>query len=116
MTEHAIQSEIFRAIGSRADVRLFRNNTAGAWAGEVIGRTPHSITLLNPYPIHAGLFKGSADLIGIVAPTGRFLSLEIKSATGRPRPEQIVWRDNILRFGGIAGIVRSVDEALVLLP
>lgn len=115
MSESTIQAEIFRAIGSRPDCRIWRNNVGQAWTGEFIARHPNGSVLLgHARPLHSGLFKGSADLIGI-GPTGRFLSLEIKSASGRPTVEQILWRDAILRAGGIAGIVRSVAEAEALL-
>ena len=116
-SESQLQAEIFRALGSRPGVRLFRNNTAGAWGGIIISRTPDSITLRNPFPIHAGLFNGSADIIGWATRHGRaiFTSIEVKSPTGAIRPEQITWRDNVLKAGGIAGIVRSVEEAEGLL-
>lgn len=124
--EHAIQSEIFRAIGSRADVRIFRNNTGIAWAGDVkLKFADGSIILANARPFHGGLFKGSADLIGWTSrvvteadlgkPSGRFVSLEVKTETGRPTPEQHAWLDAVLRAGGIAGIVRSVQEAQELI-
>jgi hypothetical protein len=52
-----------------------------------------------------------ADLLGIWAPSGRLLSVEVKSPTGRVRPEQERWAEMVARFGGVAGIVRSVEEA-----
>lgn len=65
-------------------------------------------------PIRFGLCVGSSDLIGI-APDGRFLAVEIKTKTGRVRPEQQQFIDAIRRKGGIAGIARSVEDALALL-
>ena len=121
MTEHLIQSAILLRLGSRPDVRLFRNNSAGAWGGEVICRTPTTITIANPYPIHAGLFKGSADLIGWrvryfnAIPFAQFLSCEVKKPGGQVRPEQLLWEAAVKKAGGIAGIVRSVEEAEGLL-
>jgi hypothetical protein len=44
-----------------------------------------------------------------------FTSVEVKTATGRLRPEQRVWLDAVQSAGGIAGVVRSVDDATALL-
>jgi hypothetical protein len=44
-----------------------------------------------------------------------FTSVEVKTATGRLRPEQRVWLDAVQSAGGIAGVVRSVDDARALL-
>ena len=69
-----------------------------------------------------GLCKGSADLIGYRTITitpdmvgqqvAAFLSIEVKTPTGRIRPEQQAWLDTIQAAGGIAGVARSVEDAL----
>lgn len=113
MKESELQAMVFRELTKDPRVRIFRNNTALGFAGRIIDRSSSTITLLNPYPIHAGLFTGSGDAIGWVTCNGVavFTSLEFKSPTGRASPAQITWRDAVIRAGGIAGIVRSVDEA-----
>lgn len=114
MTESNLQAQILRALTADPTVRLFRNNTGQAWVGELLARHPNgSILLAHARPLHAGLHVGSGDLIGWHR--GRFLSVEVKTPDGRPTVEQLTWRDNVLRAGGIAGIVRGVDEALALL-
>ena len=100
MTESQIQSAIHRAIGSRPDCRLFRNHT-----GKVQDKSGRWHTF--------GLATGSADLIGWCR--GRFLSIEVKSATGRIRPEQQAWMEAVNAHGGIAFVARSVEEANELL-
>lgn len=65
-------------------------------------------------PIRFGLCVGSSDLIGI-APDGRFLAVEVKTKTGRVRPEQQRFIDAVIAKGGIAGVARSPSEALDLL-
>lgn len=62
-------------------------------------------------PIKFGLCKGSSDLIGLT-PSGQFLAVEVKTATGRVRPEQTAFIDAVRKNGGRAGIARSVDDAL----
>ena len=110
-SEQQIQQHI-RLACSTGDTRLFRNNTG---------------TLKDQHgrPVQFGLCKGSADLIGwkrvTVTPdmvgqqVAVFLSIEVKTPTGRIRPEQQQWLDAVQAAGGIAGVARSVDEALDLL-
>jgi len=108
MTESQIQTDILRAINSRSDARVFRNHVGkvcdhqGRW---------HSF----------GLAPGSADLIGwrqvVIQPEhvgtviAQFVSLEVKSATGRPSKQQQTWECIVNQHGGCARIVRSVEDA-----
>jgi hypothetical protein len=111
VTEQQIQQQI-RLACSRGPVRLFRNNTGTL-------RDQHG------RPVQFGLAKGSADLIGWSTRTitpdmvgqqvAVFTSVEVKTATGRLRPEQRVWLDAVQSACGIAGVVRSVDDANALL-
>jgi hypothetical protein len=50
-----------------------------------------------------------------LTPEGRFLAVEVKTRTGRPTKEQLTFIDAINKQGGIAGIARSVEDALLLL-
>lgn len=121
MTERDIQSRIMLAVSKLPGVSIFRNNVAGAWAGCVVSRSPHQIVLADPYPIHAGLFKGSADLIGwrtrLIHGTriAQFLSIEVKTPRGHLRPEQFTWLYNVADAGGIALECRSAEEAVAAL-
>lgn len=42
----------------------------------------------------------------------RFVSLEVKTETGKTTQEQDLWLALVRAFGGFACVVRSVDEAL----
>lgn len=107
MTEQQIQQHI-RLACSRGPVRLHRNNTGTLYDRQ--GR-----------PVTFGLAVGSADLIGWTTRTitpdmvgqrvAVFTSIEVKSATGRLRPEQQQWLDAVQAAGGIAGVARSVEDA-----
>lgn len=89
--------------------RLFRNVTAMAWAGKTVNRTPRSVTIADPYPIHAGLCVGSSDLIGFTD-TGRFVAVEVKTAKGITTKEQQAFLQTVIRAGGIGIVARSVDD------
>ncbi len=111
MTEQQIQQEI-RIACSNGDTRLFRNNTG-------------TLKDANGRPVQFGLCKGSADLIGwkrvtitpemVGTQVALFLSIEVKTATGRLRTEQQQWLDAVQAAGGIAGVARSVSDAERLL-
>lgn len=99
MNERDTQDAIRLAVGGLSDVRLWRNN---------VGAHKDARGILVRY----GLSVGSSDLIGILAPSGRLLSLEVKTAKGRTTEEQETWLGIVRRFGGFACVVRSADEAL----
>lgn len=54
---------------------------------------------------------GMADIIGIY-PGGRFLAVETKSPKGRLRPTQEVWLQRVRDAGGVALVVRSLEELI----
>lgn len=101
-SERDILTAIRIALGDDPDVVLWRNNV-----GQATASTGHTVRY--------GLAVGSGDLIGMVRAgpwqPARFLSLEVKTATGRVRPEQQRWRDLVIARGGVAAVVRSVEDA-----
>ena len=103
MNETELVQRIRLAIGQDPDVVAWRNST-GVLAAD-FGAKGHR-------RVRYGLCEGSADLICIVAPYGRFVALEVKSATGKIRNEQIVFGNLVERMGGIWRVVRSVEDAL----
>lgn len=102
MKETLIQQEIRAALNQRSECRLFRNNT-GQLRNEAGGY------------VRFGLAVGSADLVGVLKPWGRFFALEIKTPSGRLTVQQKEWARTIRDFGGFVACVRSVDEALAAL-
>lgn len=104
-SERDILAAIRLALGKDPRVVLWRNSTGQAqhWNG----RTATTLRY--------GLAVGSADLVGLVAPSGRFLALEVKAPGGRATAEQEGWLALVRRMGGHACIVRSVDDALAAL-
>ena len=107
-SEQSIQQHI-RIACSTGATRLFRNNTG-------------TLRDANGRPVQFGLAKGSADLIGWTTRTitadmvgqrvAVFTSIEVKTPTGRVSPEQRQWLEAVQTAGGIAGVARSVEDAL----
>ena len=122
------ESDLLREIllhETLGDSRLFRQNVAQAWVGKVAHRTSTTITLLHPRPLHAGLCKGSSDLIGWtsieVTPEmfgeslAVFTAIEGKFGRRAATPEQARFIEAVKRAGGRAGVARSLDEARQIL-
>ena len=110
---------------SKAGCLVWRVETAGAWVGKVIHKDNQTVTLANARMIQAGLCRGGSDIIGI-RPTvitqemvgqtvGVFLADEVKTPTGRPTKEQLRFIEAVNKAGGIAGVARSVSDALELI-
>ena len=108
--ETTLQQQIRLALGTQSDAKLFRNQV-GSLPDPRTGRL-----------VTFGLARGSADLIGwrsiVVTPdmVGRriavFTSIEVKTPTGRVRPEQQAWLGVVRGAGGVGGVARSVTDAL----
>ena len=111
--ETTLQQQIRLALGTRSDLRLFRNQ---------VGQLPDPRT---GRFVQFGLARGSADLIGwriititpgmVGSQVAVFTSIEVKTATGRVRPEQHAWMAAVSGSGGIAVIARSIQDANDLL-
>lgn len=119
MKETNIVRDILLSIPRTA--RLFRNNVGTGWVGRIVHQTPQRITLDFPRPLHAGLCAGSSDLIGwqtiTITPemVGKqiavFTAIEVKTATGKPTPEQLNFIEIVRKSGGIAGISTDPESA-----
>jgi len=64
--------------------------------------------------VRANTQRGMSDIMGVLR-DGRTLAIEVKSRTGRMRPGQEEFLATIRRAGGVAGVCRSVDDAVRLL-
>ena len=101
MTETLILQQIREALGSRPDVRIWRNNSGAL--KDFTGRL-----------IHFGVAApGGSDLIGWVKVDGRaiFLAIEVKVKTGRVTQAQVDFINFVRQHGGRAGIARTVQDA-----
>lgn len=108
MSEKLLQSQIMRELGSRPDVRIFRNQVG-------------TYRLEDGRVITSGLCKGSADLVGWQTVTitqdmvgqqvAVFLSVEIKGPKTRVTPEQQNWATFVKKCGGKSVVARSLQDA-----
>jgi hypothetical protein len=100
------QAEIRLAVGKMPDVVLWRN---ALFSGQVADQNGLRY-------VKAGLVDGSADLVGLMAPTGRFICLEVKRPKGgRKGEEQLLFGALVRKMGGFYAFVRSVEEAVAAL-
>lgn len=119
---------------SKAGARVFRQNVGQGWVGKSYRHTgaPRSTTLNDgdvvirqARPLHAGLCEGSSDVIGwrplpitqdmVGGVVAQFIAVEDKSETDRATREQGAFLAAVKAAGGIAGVARSVEDALTLL-
>ncbi len=96
-SEHVIQHEIMAALGCRPDLRIWRQNTGALKVDDRF--------------IRFGL-RGSSDILGIIAPTGRLLAIEVKAARGVLTDYQRAFGAMVEKFGGLYVVARSSTEAV----
>ncbi len=56
--------------------------------------------------------KGLPDITAMEPKTGRYVGIEVKAEGDSLRPDQIKWRNRILRAGGIFIEARSLDDVI----
>lgn len=112
MSESAILASIRNALNRLRNARLFRNN-----CGTLQDKNGRYVRYGIPGP-------GGSDLIGWITVTvtpdmvgqrkAIFAAVEVKAWNGRVTDEQRNFIHVVQRAGGIAGVVRSVEEAEAL--
>lgn len=96
-TESLIQSQI-RVGLSKAGHTVFRVN---------VGK----VKMQNGRWFETGVPKGFPDLFGF-RPDGRIFFIEVKNETGKLRPEQEKFIEQMRKRGALAGVARSVEDAM----
>lgn len=97
-SEHRIQQEIEVAL-SKKGCRVFRTN---------VGK----VKTIDGRWFNTGLPKGHPDLYGFRCSDGKIFYVEVKSATGKPRKEQVQFHQMLMKWNIPHGIARSVEDAL----
>lgn len=119
MSERRIQSEILLALAENG-LSGWRQNVGTGWAGDVQKLTDGSVLIRNPRPLHAGLCKGSSDIIGlrpvVVTPDmvgqtiAQFAAIEVKQPGSYPTKDQRHFLEFVRAKGGLAVVARSVAD------
>ncbi|HEY6037039.1 MAG TPA: VRR-NUC domain-containing protein [Kofleriaceae bacterium] len=99
MTETQLMLQIRDALLATDKLLLWRNNS-----GKLADARGRWVTF--------GLGVGSADLVGILRGSGRFVAWEVKTRAVRVSPEQRAWHYAVTNAGGVVFVARSVEEAL----
>lgn len=98
--ETPIQQRILLALGALPGVRVSRNNNGALRAPG--GRL-----------VRFGVFNpGGGDILGLMAPNGRFLAVETKRPGKEPDQQQEKFRDMVIELGGLYVVAHSVEEAV----
>lgn len=94
--ERDAQHAILKAWGAHPRLRIARVNTGAA-------------------VIHGRLVRfgvpGTADIVGLITPSGRMLMIEVKAAKGKQREAQVVMQRVITAMGGLYIVARSLADA-----
>lgn len=125
--ESVVQDSILLAVSEAGGV-AFRQNVGLGWQGDVtriktasvVKLYPGDLVIRNARPLHAGLIKGSSDLIGWRsipvsslppdAVIAQFVAVEVKTNTGESSPEQRHFVKMVQQAGGLAGVARSSED------
>ena len=99
-SEHAIQKEIQVAL-SQHKCSVFRTN---------VGK----VQTIDHRWFDTGLPQGFPDLMGFRWVDNQIFFIEVKSKTGKPRPDQIRFHEFLASHGVIHGIARSAKDALMI--
>lgn len=103
--ETPIMQAVRAALASQPDVTIWRNNTGGGTIGyDDSGDDGRWVTF--------GIGKGGADLVGLLAPAGRFIAFETKAPKRGLSKFQRMWAAAVRARGGFYTVVRSPEAAL----
>jgi hypothetical protein len=95
--ESSVLKKVTEALWAYGGVHVMRNS---------VGLARHGARR-----VRYGLEVGSADLVAIVAPYGKWLCIECKRPKNSKESEaQTKWLEKMRRYGAVAAVVRSAAE------
>lgn len=94
--------------------RAFRTNVGEGWTGQSVRRADGSVVIQHARRFQTGLPVGFPDLL-VILPNGRVVFMEVKTATGRVRPEQKQMHEFLENMHQHHCIVRSVEDAVKII-
>lgn len=102
MSESHVVHAILKAWGAHPRLRIARVNTGAA--------------MLKGRLVRFGV-PGTADICGVIAPSGRLLMIECKALNGKQREAQVTMQRVVTAMGGLYVVARSLEDAdAVLIP
>lgn len=123
--ETNLTRRIMLALGRIRDVKIFRNNVGTGWQGKTVSAPGGGLYIRDPRRLDAGLIAGSSDLIGwtvreitpdmVGKKVAIFTAIEVKTMVGTASGSQLNFLNTVRADGGIAGVVKTEEEALKLL-
>ncbi len=121
--EHSIQNDIRN---NTTDIAVLFRANVGSFM--VIDGHGHDARAVAPKAAHGraasegnmrhfdtGLPKGFSDLFGFRKSDGRAVFIEVKTPTGRIRPEQQNFINKMRLYGALAGVARNVQDARTII-
>jgi hypothetical protein len=116
--EQVLQQRLLLRFGSLPDLRIWRSNTGVAWQPITPAARKAFVDLRQRMaggfrPVTYGV-EGQTDIMGVLAPRGRAVGIEVKAEDGRTSPAQDRWRDMIVKHGGIYVLAKgaTAEEAV----
>lgn len=94
MSESHVVHAILEAWGAHPRLRIARVNTGAA--------------LLKGQFVRFGV-PGTGDIVGLMAPSGRMLMIECKTAMGKQRKAQVTMQRVVTAMGGVYVVARDVE-------
>lgn len=105
--EAQVLHDVLRAWGCHPRLRIVRVNTGVGWFND---KGPCRREDRGARPVYFNP-KGTADIVGIIAPTGRMVMIECKAPTGGVHSdEQKVMQRVVTQFGGLYVLARCVAD------
>jgi len=96
--EHVVEGEILDWLALSGVGFFWKNTSGGFFDGKRMRKHTSSYAI-----------RGTSDILGLTN-GGRLIALEVKNELGSPSKEQIVFIKKVQQCGGLAGLVRSVDQ------
>lgn len=108
-----MQNDIRAAISEAAVI--FRTNAGDFWQGDIVySKEFRQKVLINLRRVE-GLPDGYSDLSGVRISDGKAVFIEVKTPKGRPSEQQKRFIKRMRECGAVAGICRSIEDALELI-
>ena len=106
-TEQGLSNQVMNFLAVKGILHYRVRNTGTVvhkrGGGLAFGRDRYAITQ-----------RGAPDILAWHG--GKSYAFELKSSTGRVRPEQSAWLETFISHGGIGKVVRSLDEVMEFFP